>query len=687
MVCHRDPRVGRRRTLLVTLATALLIVFSPSAAAEESEDGRLGVSGPDSVPRPGSRVRFEIVVPSDADSDDIEVAELDLPDILAPDAETVIETGRSMPGEPGRRAVRVRIETQAARPGRAVLESFLIRAGDDEFTTRPKIVEVAIPGSDDKIPFSVEWRTARDYIYRNEVIPVTLVIRNAVEYAFPESLELSSPDSGELIEVQVSEDIERREIDGRTLLTIPVARYLFSADTSGRVTLPEVEITAGEFEELTPRKALEVRELPDEARESTAVGGFGYDAELDREQIPEGESAIVTIRVSGVGNLPFLQIPGLEAEDLVVTQLDENADIEPASGGYRGSVELTYRVTPRSTGMHLVRVPPFVWVDAHSGELRRSTAPAMTLEVTEARTGTTEPEPGEAELTPLSLDEIKRIEPANRYRRPETYLWLLPGIIIVLVGISGIVPKRVGAFPLAMVLLIAAGTPEDFPDDRVERALEAHREGRFEAAVAAYDTALQDRPDSPGILYNSALALYNEGAAPQALYRLRQALRANPSAAELSTALSRLEAELGLEQQPEPSRLPHPDAFVIVALVLVNLLCLLAIVAKRLRGGTAVIVAVFGVLLTVGSIGLAAYSARAAATPVAVVGPESGVLRRIPDDGADPWLRLDPGTAVRVLVRHQDYQLVRTGYGVEGWLSSDAIIGTIGTPPPVRSGR
>ncbi len=687
MVCHRDPRVGRRRTLLVTLATALLVAFLPSAAAEEDEDSRLGVTGPDSVPSPGSGVRFEIIVPSDADSGDIEIAELELPDILAPDAETVIETGRSLPGEPGSRAARVRIEAQAARPGRAVLEPFLIRAGDEEFTTRPKIVEVKIPGSDDKIPFSVQWRTARDYIYRNEVTPVTLVIKNAVEYAFPESLELSSPADGELIEVQVSEDIERREIGGRTLLTIPVARYLFSADTSGAVTLPQAEITAGEFEELTSRKELEVRELPDEARESNAVGSFDYDAELDREQIPEGESTIVTIRVSGVGNLPFLQIPGLEAEELVVTQLDENAEMEPASGGYRGAVELTYRVTPRSTGRHLVQVPAFVWVDARSGDLRRSTVPALALEVTEARTGIAEPETGEAGLAPLSLEEIKRIEPANRYRRPETYLWLLPGIIVVLVGISGIVPKRVGAFPLAMVLLIAAASPEDFPDDSVERALEAHREGRFAAAVANYDAALQHRPDSPGILYNSALALYHEGSTPQALYRLRQALRANPTAGQISTALSRLEAELGLEQQPEPSRLPHPDVFVIIALVLVNLLCVLAVFAKRLRGGTAVIVAVFGVLLTLSSIGFAAYSARAAAMPVAVVGPESGVLRRIPDSGADPWLRLDPGTAVRVLVRHKDFQLVRTGYGVEGWLGSEAVVGTIGTLPPIRTDR
>jgi len=689
VVCHRNTGARRGRALLVITALTVFLLSTAALGFSEEDPARLRVELSDTPPSPGSRITLEVVVPTNLESDEIEIAGLDLPDIVAPNPNTVIETGLSLPGRGfAGRAARVRIEGQAARPGRAVLESFRIHAGEEVFETEPQVLEVSVAGASDEVPFGVSWRVGREELYQNEVVPISLVIENAEEYVFPDSLEVPSPEEGEFVEVQAFEEIERREVGNRTLFTIPIARFLYTVDRAGSVELPQARVQAGAFDELTRAKELTLRELPEEVRGSNAVGVFEYDADLEDDRIAEGDSTVLTLRVRGRGNLETLQIPSLESDEFVVTELEETHDIAAEAAGFVGTRELRYRVTPRSTGVHSIRLPEFVWLDPELGGTQRGRPAAPALQVEQAETaGVGGGEEGEA-LAVLDLEGIRRIEPANYYRRAETYLWLLPGIIVVLLGVSGVLPTRGGAPAVVLVLLLAATASEAFPEDRVTRAIEMQRAGSHAEALEIYDQVLQERPDSPGLLYNSALALYNEGAVAEAVYRLRRALRANARAPEIGTALAHLEARLGLEQQPEPSRLPHPDVFVIAALVLVNLLCLVAVFAKRrFRGATVVIIAVFAVVLTLASAGFALASVRASRMPVAIVGPETAVLRRIPDADADAWLRLEGGTAVQVLVRHRDFQLVRTGYGVEGWLSGEAVVGTIGEPPPIRKTR
>ncbi len=689
MVCHRNTGARRGRALLVIACTTVfLFSTAPLGLAEENRE-RLTVEVPDTPPSPGGRLRLEVIVPTNLGSEEIEITGLDPPEIVAPSVNTVVETGLSLPGRGlGSRAARVRIEAQAARPGRAVLESFRIRAGDEVFETEPQVLEVSVAGASDEVPFGVSWRVARDELYQNEIVPVSLVIENATEYVFPDSLEVPAPAVGELVEVQAFEEIKRREVGNRTLFTIPIARFLYSADTAGSVELPQARVEAGAFDELTRAKELELRELPEEVRGSNAVGAFEYHAELEHDRIAEGESTVLSLRVTGQGNFETLQIPSLESEHLVVTTLDENQDVHAEAGGFVGTRELRYRVTPRSTGAHSIRLPEFVWLDPQHGSTQRSRPSALALQVEQSETaGVDGGGEGEA-LALLDLEGIKRIEPANYYRRAETYLWLLPGIIVILLGVSGVLPTRVGVVGVGLVLLLGAGAAEEFPEERIARAVEIQHDGSHAEALELYDHILSERPDSPGVLYNSALALYNHDAVPEAVYRLRRALRANPRAVEIGKALAYFEAELGLEQQPEPPRLPHPDVFVVAALVLANVLCALAVFARRrIRGAAVVIISVLAVVLTLASAGFAVASVRVSRMPVAVVGPEAAVLRRIPDADADAWLRLEGGTAVQVLVRHRDFQLVRTGYGVEGWLSGEAVIGTIGDPPAIRRTR
>ena len=60
--------------------------------------------------------------------------------------------------------------------------------------------------------------------------------------------------------------------------------------------------------------------------------------------------------------------------------------------------------------------------------------------------------------------------------------------------------------------------------------------------------------------------------------------------------------------------------------------------------------------------------------PIAVVRTGAESLRKIPEPLATDWIRLPAGTSLRVLAEEGENRLVRTGYGLEGWLPSSSLL-------------
>ena len=58
---------------------------------------------------------------------------------------------------------------------------------------------------------------------------------------------------------------------------------------------------------------------------------------------------------------------------------------------------------------------------------------------------------------------------------------------------------------------------------------------------------------------------------------------------------------------------------------------------------------------------------------VAVVTGGGGVLKRIPLDEAANWLVLKQGTSLAVRGQSQEFILVRTGHGLQGWIRKEAV--------------
>jgi hypothetical protein len=391
-------------------------------------------------------------------------------------------------------------------------------------------------------------------------------------------------------------------------------------------------------------------------------------------ELPVGESATLTVRVEGTGNLLFLQFPAVSGEGLVITETGTSTEVTPTEGGYRGTRIARYRVTPRESGARELIVGTFPYLDPESGRVLQ--APEQTFLLNSLAVGGDAAADG-AEASPLqllSVEEIRRMQPPDLFSRLWLYLIALPPVfaIIVLAILRRRVPKLAALLGGSVLLFLAAALP--VPVELLETGAAAFETGDYPAARGQFMNAVEERPENPGIHYNLAIAGARAGRTGEAVFHLRESVRLAPQFHRGWDALRTVERRAGLERQVEPMRFPHPDYFAVTLVALVYAAAALTVVLWRTRRGIATIVLALslGIMVLVG--GAFGYSLYTRGRNVAVISVTQAPITKIPDDRAQPWLSLPAGTAVTPVARYQDYVLIRTGYGVEGWTRVPDII-------------
>jgi hypothetical protein len=91
------------------------------------------------------------------------------------------------------------------------------------------------------------------------------------------------------------------------------------------------------------------------------------------------------------------------------------------------------------------------------------------------------------------------------------------------------------------------------------------------------------------------------------------------------------------------------------------------------RDARLVLLFVSSIILMTASSFLLLYTDSRWRAPTAVVLFDSDPLRKIPGPLSTDWIQLPAGTAVEVVAKEGSDRLVRTGYGLEGWLSEESL--------------
>jgi tetratricopeptide (TPR) repeat protein len=658
----RDRRHIRRPRLVVALT---LVFASASVSAQvvtELSDRSLAV---------GERLTYTLTIDHEEPAD-VTPGEVEFDGLRLIDGPTVRPV--TILGDAERaRAVEIRYTFQAAEAGRFILPPQTVVVAGQEYQTAERLVEIGERSNRSRVPYRARWTSSFDTLVVGQAVAVYLEVYNAVEYAYPNSLNVPVPPTAIMEEVAGLGTIEQSELDGVTLLTIPVAAFMLTPSAEGQVTLPAVPIVTGALEATAPELRIPVVAPPDSVTASGAVGDFHASVMIDSDSLAVGESANLVVRVEGTGNLHVLSMPEATFTGFVVEDDRRNTQFVPTDSGYSGYAEQLYVIRPEPANEYGIEVAPFVSYNAATGSVDRYNLTVSVPTVAEIR----QPPAAEGEITGSALldpTEIRSLERTNWYRRPEFYGWLSPGILFL---IARRLWKRRNA---AAVLIVAVSMAlfvqargDNLPWEEIERGNASYAEDDLEGAVTAYEAAARLAGESAGIQHNLAILYYQLDDIPRAVYAAREAIRLVPGAASLRETLRRIETGAGLDRTVPPPHHVHPDLFFVVLALAVNAIFIVAALARRPWRGRVTIAQITLMIVVLSSVAGISVAAVRHQHQLGVLRTDY-LLRRIPRADSDGWLLVSAGTAVEVVAREGTMVLARNVLGLEGWIDETEVL-------------
>lgn len=573
----------------------------------------------------------------------------------------------------------VRIPVRVREAGRYILEGIQIISMDGVREIEPVIVSAEEDGI---IPFRARWSVLTSRAVQSQTVPVLLEIAGAADYHFPEEISFRAPETGLFEEVAGLGAVESRTIGDVTVYDIPVAGFFFTPAASGEITIPEASVRAAGISVTAPRHVLQVDPIPTAVASSNAIGSFEILSSLSHRQATPGDIVTVEIALEGTGNLPVADFPVVTVEGLVEVDRSETASVgtdTTDSGGYSGIRRRTIRYeVDAQDETASVTIGSYAFYDPLRNELGRVSPRRFEIEVRGGESALEE-EQRIPDLPLLSLDELTSPRWVRIGQVSWIYYFFLLGPLIFsgaalwsvrrLSGDSA--RRRKSATLIGLLPLFFAATI--FPQLSVERLNKAQRlieDERIAVAAVLYDLELADNEWHGGIHYNRGVLSLRLERPVLAVYHLRRALRLAPEREDFRVALRETESYFGMEEQIPVPRYLRPDAFVVALIALWSAFWILLYFRHRLR--TTIGLVGIGMVMVIAFAGYI-WSLNLDGQREGVV-KEEVHLRRIPDSGAVPWIRLAEGQAVRIELEYEDFYLVYNQTGTNGWVPRDVIL-------------
>ena len=173
-------------------------------------------------------------------------------------------------------------------------------------------------------------------------------------------------------------------------LEVPVATPTNQRDFFGRRTSRIVNIICS-----TGKRMLEVKALPKQNMPvdfSGAVGSFEFTTKLDRDSIQTNESANLSLRVSGSGNLRMIELPEFDVPiDIEAYEPKYKENINLEKFGLSGFKREEYLLIPRNKGVYKIGSVRFSYFNPSKEKYITVSSPSYTLKVKGASSASATP--------------------------------------------------------------------------------------------------------------------------------------------------------------------------------------------------------------------------------------------------------------------------------------------------------
>lgn len=585
---------------------------------------------------------------------------------------------------PDEEYVFIRYVFQASEAGYLHLPPVSIRLGSRNYLSRETLIPVSSARKPGWVPPRLEWLLPAGPVYEGQAVPVRLNLRYLDTLLLTPAPENPQVPGGILEPLKEAGNIEKETIAGREFHVMPVAAYMLTPSTRGKLVVPSVSLPVNGEKIMAPAVTLAVQALPGEPGLSGAVGNFVFDSRVEPREVELDGQFTVVLELSGLGNIHFLQLPKPDFSAFTVLGSEEQTDARPGDGGYQGTRSVRYRLAAANPGFQSIQIPAFSFFDPAAGT---KVVPAKMLQVQVVAKK-------KASETPEQLSwrfpgpETLQSLPPTIHEGP--WFWLLGGLVLALLGygtagrlwfprLPTLPIAFAGSAALVVVLILAFlagafGQPLGQADrSQLSSMAGMMQEGDFEAAVAAGRELAARHPAQVDLLGTMADCAGRSGRPALALYCLSEALRAAPWRSDIRAVMTGLEQAAGLDRQLRIIEYPPRHLMFLGGLACLFVVAwLLLVLPSRNRG--LLYSLVFVLILTGGGLlVLNAVAAGQAEAPRAVISEAGAALRKIPDQEATEWLVLAPGTTLARAGKAGEFILVETAFGIQGWVPASSL--------------
>ncbi|MBN2657206.1 MAG: BatD family protein [Spirochaetales bacterium] len=668
------------RRLVIVLISAILtgVLLSAQDNSPEQEEPRITVEVSPEKIIVGQR--FDLTIFGDFPSyRNVAIKEPPLPD------------GIALVGGPYKSAQTVRVGDMAEaryikktriyykfkvdKPGIYTMGSFILSDGETTLETDSvTFPAVAFDERSFKYPVFANWYSLPDEVMVGETIPLILEMVNLESLTFPDSVQIDPPAGGMFERVNALGEITVKEIGDDEVYLAPIESWLYTPTAAGRIKIPAASVKMGNIVRSTDSHMVNVVSSPIEIQATGAIGSFSLSVEVENLPPLKGQESLLRVLVEGEGNLNYLIMPVPEFSGISLIDKEEISDYVPSRSGYSGYREDVYRLQVGDDANLTIDIPPWSWYNRSAGTVETERTDLLKFSNVFFREETEEPSFGD-QFELLSADEVTN-QRKPFYNIAFYYLLMLPGVISVLTAlIRKHYDARLSAFSLLLALFISSSSlPLSSMGEELEKAERLFAENRKEESLAVYSGLISENETNSALYFNQALIEHELGKKGNGVYSLRKALNLKPGSRLYQKALASVEREYGLERQVRATSGLSPDLFFLLFLILFNggALIISFNIRKRKMELTILVIMVFFASLV--SLGIVFYSHFISVSETAVVTVPEGELKKVPGGSGGSWLSLQEGTAVLVLSRSGDSLLIRTGYGLEGWIDESSLL-------------
>jgi len=557
-----------------------------------------------------------------------------------------------------------------SKEGRFDIQPFSITLGESLFKTKPSIIRVGLYKNRELyMPYNLNWSFNSASVYEGQAIPAVLEVRDLEEVLFFNDVLVSPPDGGFIEPVNNLGQVDVRVIGEVSLYTIPVRGFVITPSSAGKMKIPPSSVTSRGITSTSKTVFLDILEIPAEISKTGAIGEFITSIWLEDTNLERNENIELHVRIEGTGNLNYFQLQAPTGKDLTLVNTLEISDYSPSSAGYTGSRETVYTYISDSSGDKNLIIPAFPFFNPKTNIVSKGGIRTISFNIKEdlniSIDNTVEA------VFPFSPKRVDsgRFSSTGRYKDPSSYLWLLPGPLVLLIFFLTGRKKII----LGVSIIFIAASGQINTNSTVDLAIDKYEIGEYQKSVEIFLEARNELPDNSYLSYNLALANYQIGDYGKSVYYARDAFYHDPLNKEYRNLVDFIEQKGAIIYPIGLSFNLYPDAFLFLIMILVNIASFIGVIYLVKKRAVYFIVSVLLFALSVLMVGGLGFSIIQKDRQVGII-QEQVSVKKIPLSEAETVIEMNPGESVLVKGYSDNFLFINTGTGIKGWIDSSNLM-------------